>query len=507
MSLGKRLFTGAGASVVEHLTKACALFISTPLMVRHLGPEGYGQWLLGMAILGYLAMVDLGLSFSVSRFLSSAIGAKDEEKQGAIVHISQRYFRIMGWAVALGSVVTSPLTLLMLGRNENSLHLIIAIIICGCTLALRFRFRIPGLLLRSNVRYDLLAGASIVRVITQTTCLCLVLIMGGGILGVGLVQGCCDVLELALQRYFSKKLRFAVFKESLAMSAEYLSNLKREIFHFTRDYMLAGFADTLRFQAGPMVLGSVRGARDIAVYSTALRLILTYVDIINAAFGGGVLMAFGQLHGAGESHRLEKEFRRLAKITAGFAAWAMGGIVLFAQPFLHRWLGAEFDESFALILILALPYGLVGMQFPAYSLLAAMGRQRDLMWMSCIGGLTTALFTIGAGIYWGATGVATVLGIEVLAASLVVSPWLMRRCLHLNPLSYLGLDVFLPGFKALLLPVTAACLMHEWLVPDFGLLFTAGCVYTAAFILPAPLLLLDTEGRQILKQMIGIRFH
>ncbi|MDI1311677.1 lipopolysaccharide biosynthesis protein [Prosthecobacter sp.] len=501
--MSKRLLTGAGVSVLEHITKVSALFISTPLMVRHLGQEGYGQWLLGMVILGYLAMVDLGLSFSVSRFLSSAIGAKDEEKQAAIVHISQRYFRLMGWAVALGSLLASPLTLLILGRIENSLHLIIAIIVCGCALALRFRFRIPGLLLRSNVRYDLLAGASIVRVLLQTSCLCLVLIMGGGILGVGLVQGGGDLLELALQRFFSKKLRFAVFKESLTMSAEYLSNLKREMFHFTRDYMLTGFADTLRFQAGPMVLGSVRGARDIAIYSTALRLILTYVDITNAAFGGGVLMAFGQLHGAGESHRLEKEFRRLAKITAGFAAWAMCGIVLFAQPFLHRWLGTEFDESYAIILILALPYGLVGMQFPAYNLLAAMGRQHDLMWVSCIGGVATALFTIGAGIQWGVTGVATVLGIEMLIFSSVVAPWLIYRCLHLNPLSYLGLDVLWPGFKALLLPLTVAALMHEWLVADYELLFTAGCVYTAAFVLPAPLLLLDGEGRQILKRLVG----
>lgn len=503
MNLGKRLFRGATLGVMDHLVKTCALFFTTPLMVSQLGQEGYGQWLLCASLLGYLMMVDLGLSAAVCRFLASAIGAKDEPRQGAIIDISLRYFRLMGWMVVAGSFASAFLAVVILGVKEEPWRIALAALVPGLTLAARFRFRMASLLMRAHVRYDLFSLCSMLRVAAQAVCLWQVMHHGGGVLSVGLLQGAFDLVELCLQHWLAGRAGLCRAKAGAMTDGEAIGNLRKELLTFTRDTMLATIGDTLRYQVGPVVLGSTRSTRDISLYSTALRLTGIYTEIANAIFGGGLLMAFGQLHGAGDRARLMTEFHRLTRITAGFSAWAMGGIVIFAQPFLRRWLGPAFDESYALLLILALPYAVLAMQFPAYSILPAMGHQRYLMWASCINGALTAIATVVLGIKWGVWGVTWALAGEILLSVAVFVPFLLWRAMKLNPVRYLAIDVLLPGALSLLAPAAAAWWLRDWLVPDYGSLMVAGCGYCLAFALASPWLLFDSEGRQILKRLTG----
>lgn len=503
MSLAKKLFRGTSLSVLDHVVKSVALFVTTPLIVRGLGQEGYGQWLLGMSILGYLLMLDLGMSLGVSRFLSTSIGAKDLERQAAVLAVSQRFYRRVGAIVAAGSLIAGPLTVFILGWNAHSWELMITVAICGMTLALKFRYRLPGLMLRSHVRYDLLSIASIVRVAVQACAVSFAMWHQSSVLAVGLIQACSDLLELGMQSWWSRDLRSQIRPVMASLNTGLFNELKQRVSAYSRDSMLSSLGDTLRYQIGSVVLGSIRGASEVAVYSTGLRLIMMYVDFNLAAFGGGMLMVFGQMHGAGDEEGTLNQFRRLTKIAAGFAGWAMGGIVLLGQPFLHRWLGTGFDDSFHTLLILALPFAFLAMQFPAYNLLSAKGHQRYLMWISCIGGICTTLCSIPAGMIGGVHGIAYVLGTEILLTVVIFIPWLLKKCLGIQPLSYFTGTVLLPAMKALVLPVLVAWFMRGWRVPDYGALFVVGCAYTLAFILPSPWLLLDAAGRQTLRRAIG----
>lgn len=503
MSLAGKLFRGASLSLMDNLVKTGALFFTTPLMVNRLGQEGYGQWLLCMSLLGYLTMVDLGLSAAVCRFLSSAIGAKDELRQAAIIDISQRYFRLMGWTVVTGSFAAALLAVVILGVKEEPWRIALAALIPGLTLAARFRFRMAGLLMRAHVRYDLFSLCSIMRVAAQSLCLWLVMHHGGGVLSVGLIQGSFDLVELCLQHLLARRAGLRRVEATLMNDTTAVARLRKDLLSFTRDTMLATIGDTLRYQAGPTVLGSVGNTRDISLYSTALRLTGTYTEIANSIFGGGVSMAFGHLQGAGDHTRLMTEFHRLTRLTAGFSAWAMGGIVIFAQPFLRRWLGPSFDESYSLVLILALPYALLAMQFPAYAILPIMGHQRPLMWISFFNGVLTVIATVLLGAAWGVHGVTWALAGEILLSVGLIVPCLLWHALRLNPAYYLARDVLSSGVLSLIAPLAAAWWLRDWLVPDYGSLFVAGCGYTLAFALTAPWLLFDAEGRQKLKRLTG----
>lgn len=503
MSLGRRMFHGASIGLLEHCIKVAALFISTPIMAHYLGQEGYGMWLLGMSILTYLAIVDMGLTFSATRFLAVAVGSGDQQRQAAVIAVSGRYFRIMGWTVTLGSLSVLWLIPWLLPGKSHVWDLMLAILFCGVTLSLRFHFRMPGLLLRAHVRYDLQAWASIIRVVAQTTAMCLVLFRDGGLLGVGLVHGLGDCLELALQAAFARRLRISVYAP--AADDDRLAELRKDLFHYTRDMLLNSVGNTFRTQVGPMVIGKLRGAAEVSIYSVSTRVLGILHDVTNAMFGGIVLTAFGQLHGAEDKKRLNREFNRVTTITAGFGAWAVGGLVLFGDAFIHRWLGDSFAPSYTILLILAVPHAFSIMQYPAYNLLFTIGGQRGLLWLGFIGGLVTAVLSLLFGRAWGTQGVAMALATEGLISSVIGVPLLLHHYCKIQPLRYLVVSILWPGLKALVLPVFCAWLLRSQIVPDYGKLVLCGVAYSLAFALSGPWLLMDAEGRRLISRTFTSR--
>jgi O-antigen/teichoic acid export membrane protein len=333
--------------------------------------------------------------------------------------------------------------------------------------------------------------------------MCLILFRDGGLLGVGLVHGLGDCLELALQAIFARRLRVPGYAP--AADDGRLAELRKDLFHYTRDMLLNSVGNTFRTQVGPMVIGKLRGAAEVSIYSVSTRILGILHDVTNAMFGGIVLTAFGQLHGAEDKERLNREFNRVTTITAGFGAWAVGGLVLFGDAFIHRWLGDSFAASCSILLILAVPHALSIMQYPAYNLLFTIGGQRGLLWLGFIGGFIAGILSLLFGRAWGTQGVAMALATEGLIGSAIGVPWLLHHYCKINPLRYLAVSILWPGLKALVLPVTCAWLLRSQIVPDYGHLVLCGVAYSLVFVLSAPWLLMDAEGRRLISRAFTSR--
>src|SRR4051794_17937617 len=60
-------------------------FITTPFVIRLLGTEGYGVWVLVGLMPAYLAFADFGMSIASTRFAAEAYGAGDHHREARIV--------------------------------------------------------------------------------------------------------------------------------------------------------------------------------------------------------------------------------------------------------------------------------------------------------------------------------------------------------------------------------------------------------------------------------------
>ena len=488
---------------MEHGMRTASLFVTTPLMVHWLGNDSYGYWLTAMSWLGYFTLLDLGMSFATSRFLSVAVGARDGQRQAVVYRVATSHFRRMSLIIGGGSVV---LFLLMPYFFDSKHHIdvltvLLATIPAGLSMALRFLWRLPQLLLRAWVRYDLLAWAAIIRVTVQSTTLIIMLPRGGGLILVGVTHALCDILELSLQTWFSKKL--PPLHHEVIVEDEAAAKVRRELVSFTHDIVLGSLGDGVRANVGPQVMGLVVGLNMVPVYAMGTRLITMAEDVVNTLFGGSLLSIFGQLHGGAQTERLNREFARVMAITSGFGAAAMAGLVLFGKAFMLRWLGPNFNGAYDVVVILSLPYGIFLMQYPANSLLYALGWQRQLMWLRCLSGVLAGVAAVGFGLLWGFKGVAWGPAVEMGVLYMVAFPILLHRATGI-PLARYGWNYVLwPGLKGLALPLLAGWAMLPWITPDYPRLVCCGAIYALAIVISVPLCLLDKEGRSLLLNALG----
>ena len=500
MSLGKRFLHGAGVGLTEHVLRTVALFITTPLMVKWLGNSSYGYWLTAMSVVSYFSLLDLGMAFGATRFLSQAVGAKDPQRVAVIFNVACTHFRRASVIIGVGSLlvfICLPLTLK--DRPDLPFGFVLAATIpTGLSMALRFWWRMPQLLLRAWVRYDLLSLAAIIRVLFQSTGLMVMLPLTGksGLLWVGLLNACSELLELTLQNRFAKSLPAieAVGSVDPALAEKERQALKA----FTRDLVVGNVGQGVRANVGPQVTSYLFGLTMVPIYSTGIRLISMAEDVINTLFGGSLLSVFGQLKGSEDLQRLNKEFSRIITITAGFSAAAVGGLVIFGKAFMRRWLGEGFDQSYDVMVVLAVPYALYFMQYPSHSLFFTLGWQRQLMWVRCMGGLFAGLAVIVFGLTWGFMGVAWGSALEMALVYAIAFPILVHRASGIPAWRY-GWNLLLwPAMKGLALPLIAGIALRPFIVPVYLNIFACAAVYAALMVISMPLFLLDKEGRGLL---------
>lgn len=250
MSIAARFIRGSGLNLVDHVLKTVALLLTTPLVVESLGKDGYGYWLLAMSVLSYFAFLDLGVSFSTTRFLSSAAGAKDLRRQGLVCHLAGQHFDRVGKVILGGGVLALTIlaALSNLPEGWTPLGVLAATLPGAVTMAFRFRNRLPQLLMRAWIRYDLLAAASIIRVLFQSTCLYVAISAGGGVMAVGLIHAAADLVELGMQRIFSR--RVPSIPEVRDVGAEEMQSTQLEMRNYTRDILIGSIGDSVRSGGG-----------------------------------------------------------------------------------------------------------------------------------------------------------------------------------------------------------------------------------------------------------------
>jgi O-antigen/teichoic acid export membrane protein len=495
MGLGKHLLRGSGANVLDLVIKTVAMFVTTPLMVRCLGQNGYGSWLLVMSVIGYFLMVDLGATFSATRFLSIAIGSGDERRQGVLLAVSKSFFRLAGASILIATFCALPLIPWLVEDSHTVAQMMVVLVIIGATTALRFSLRSPMIILRAHVRYDLLAWTSISRSLFQAPVMCWVLLHGGGLLGVALVHGTGDCLELGLQIIAARRMQWPSAGD---LKGDEAKSIRHELYAYSRSIVLGMIGYSLRLQVNPLLISKMFGVSEVPVYSIGVRLITMLEDVVNALFGGQILSAFGQLHGAEKHEALREQFRRVTKLTSSFSAWAVGGIAFFGEAFFRRWMGDGFGRAHEVMLILAVPYALQFMQYPAHSLLFTLNKQQWHVWMNFIGGIVSVIFALILGPLLGLHGIVLGIALETGIVYLFIMPWLVRKSAQMHPVDYLVGSVLWPGFRSLVLPAAYACWARRWLTPDYTQLLLCGAGYTLVFVVTAPWLVLDAEMRSSL---------
>lgn len=492
MSLAAKLIKGSSISLMEQGIKLALMFVTTPLMIRELGDHDYGIWLLSLAIVAYFRLLDLGISFSGTRFLGKALGAKDSEEYS---ELAATLFRLFHW-IGIATLVATGLTVLLLPfflENDASSSTIRLVVGCfGVVTAIRFWTRIFETILKSHVRYDLIGIASIVRSLIQGGLVIGFLLAGHGLATLVIVYLASDAIDQLLLFGFARRVEPKL--RLLPFSRKGAGRIK-ELVTYSATAMATSAGHSMRHGIDPLIVAKVSSVEAVPVYSVGARFLTVFTDIINSIFGGNFVAAFSQLHGRNDDQAMRERFLETVRFSTAVAAVGGCGLVMFAPTFITRWVGEGFEESASVLWILTPPTTLALMLYPIWSFFYSQNRQHWLALLTVIGGLLNLVLSFALAFRIGFLGVVWATMIELTLAYLVVIPVLLHRLFSIHPTRLLGIL----GFNALKVVVPAVLyflLIREFLVADYFRLLLLGLGLVAVAVPVIWFLVLKPDERQ-----------
>lgn len=406
-------------AIASVATAACgigAALLATPLILDHVGRDGYGVWTLAMALVIYLGIVEAGMAPAAQRFVALARGAGDHARAARVFWSTLGFYLLLGLAgLALLELLAPAIARLFDLTPELEDEAIGLLRIVGLALPLGLLVAALANVLQGFERFTAVALTAALGSLAYLGALLALIGADASLSGLGwAVIAQQTVLVLARAGLVLDILRTrpglvsrGEARAMAAMSARLQVSVASLIVNGQSDRVVAGLV------APPATVGQVGIAAQVA---EAGRL-LAAAPLVPAT------NRFAALRGTGDERGLHEAFARaeVAWVTVVLGAVAVG--TACAAQFVRGWLGEGYGEAEAFATMLVGAYGvnlLVGMR-TAY--LRATGRvglesRAGVVLMGLNLGCTVPL-----AVAFGAAGVVA----GTLVAYLAGTAWFVRR--------------------------------------------------------------------------------
>ena len=489
LGVGTTLFTG---------------FLLSPYLVRKLGPEGYGIWVLSFSLVEYGVFLDLGFRSATVKYVAHFWALSEHDNVNAILNTSLLY----------AGVISAPLWALVV-LTSNNLHKFfnispeltptfrLLIILISFSWCLGFVFNTFNAALEAVQRFDLSNKVNVVTTLIRSSGSAVLLWLGYGLIGIGVLtvisQGVGYVLNVVSFRRIFPQLK---------LSHRYASvKTLREMGRFGIHTFVLNISTLFLNQSPPLVIGHFLPAAFVGFYSLPNRLI-QYTGGAVSGIGAVVNANTAELQARGEMDALSE----LAIFTNRYclALFTPLAIVfsIFGYALFKLWVPAAMQYAAPILPVLTIGYLIaVAGQFSSGMLLQGMGRHQ---WYAR-GQLIEAVVSLGGLIVvtpsYGILGAAYVVSICMILNRGLFVPWLLSRELGLSFAAFMFSIYARPALIAV--PVVAMALWLRMTVEardSWLTLFSVSGLIAAAYFIPAFFLCLAEHHRTMLRGWVVTRF-
>jgi O-antigen/teichoic acid export membrane protein len=480
------------------VTNGLAGIILVPVMLRYLGTEPYGLWLAAMAVWGMLGSFDLGLYWSVSREIASAVGNILTEDAAGFVSAAGNLYLLLGLlgAVAiaiLGFPFSRGLHLSPYNREIAPEVFFFAALSFAADRLVLFTSAVLSGLRRFGTMNAMAAGAALARLIGSLT----LLWMGRSILAIAVWNAVLCALwawvALAFVNSIEPRLRFRL--------GHFRWRLVRPHLSFGILSCVTTFAVKVIWDIAPVVIGFSRGSASIVPYSIGRRFPIAVNDV-NSRAAETLFPAASQRMTAndwdGMRGVLQLGTRWIVVMALPFCIilWIVAGILL------HVWIGPFTDDAPVIMRLTCAAVLCEALGMGAMHVLWGRGAVRAIVVVLGVLAIPSLALTVGLVHAFGDVGAAEALCIS-LFSSACVFVFLGARACQLPVADLLG-----QTFRGLLVP-NAACAACTYaairlLNPQHWMSVIACCVSGgASYVTVLYFSGAREEEKQFLRQALG----
>ena len=321
----------------------------TPILVRGLGPVGYGIWALATSMFQYFVLLQLGFGGAVVRYVAAENERGDIQRVRSVVATSAFSLMVPGALLLLAS----PGLAFVFPKVFNVPHsLVVPSMVLVFLTTIDIAVSLPsdsfGTTLIGLQRYDLLnltvAGTALAQAISWV----IVIALGGGLVPLG---ACLLIFGLG-----GHLLRYLLARRQLGanvLKRRYFDRaLVRPLLSMSGWLAVHEVATTIIGQIDSIVVGVVVGVRQAGIYAVGLKLAnltksLTYA--VQAIF----YPEASRLAAAGDHDGLRRAVFAGTRISMAVAVPMSVILAVLAKPALDAWVGSAFSSAALVVVYLS----------------------------------------------------------------------------------------------------------------------------------------------------------
>lgn len=322
----------------------------TPYFVFKLGSEGYGVYSLLVGLMGYYNLADLGLSQSITKYVAQYEAEDDDDA------ISYSVNAALVTQLGVGAFISSSLLLF----SDTILNLLqvstdfrssaeVGLYVCAGSFLLQMVGSTFSSALKGLQRYDLSSKLVMLTETLKNLGIAVALYLEAGLVGAVWAAAFAGIVFFLLN-YFMVRRYLTEWRLLDGISLPYM----KELFSFSSFIFISRLADLCQNQVVRFVISFFLGPSAVTYYVIPLKVVKAGSGILSRA-SSMVLPYASELKGLKDQERLQQTFVVGSKTVMTIAVPLFLLIILFSQPLMTVWMGAEFaSKSWPLLSLLAI---------------------------------------------------------------------------------------------------------------------------------------------------------
>jgi O-antigen/teichoic acid export membrane protein len=386
----RRSASNAVYNVTDYLAQPVLMVVFAPLLVRHLGLDHYGLWMLVSALAGTFGILQVGLGDATTKYVSAYRGQDDLPSVVRVIRGTLTLSILLSGLTTLTLFLLAPILVRHVFKIEPSDYLMAtrAIQIGTWVLLLRSVSAVFSNTLRAHEAYGPSTRiTAFVKVAIVASAVALAL-GGRGVVAimystVGLTVVGLILLVLAVQRL----LPGVSFWPTLE------TRTWREVFHFSLYSWIQGISSSAFSQADRLLIAGLLGTSALAYYTICVQLAQQVHGLPAAAFDF-LFPHVSAKHRSGKEKGVKRVYRLAIAANILLSASLTLPLVFFGRRILSMWMGKSFaDHSYLPLSILALSFFMLSLNVAPHFTLLGLGKIRFVSLTNLFGG---ALSLVGA---------------------------------------------------------------------------------------------------------------
>jgi O-antigen/teichoic acid export membrane protein len=432
------MFRNISSNMTLMVLRAVTTLMMTPIFIRSMGNYDYGVWELVGAIVGYMGLLDLGLSPAISRYIAKYKAEKNARELLSVYSNSIILLFCIGLLLGVSLIGYGFLFMDSIGVSATGEEIKYQYLFLIIGLQLVYVF--PSITLVSVLEgYQLFHIKNNIVVVNSIIGFCVLYYFIDESNALLLVAFSGFVFQLVKNIYYFLYIKYKL-PVPLHVDFRCLSKkTMKELLTFSSKSMVQSSTYRLSRYSDNMIIAAYVGTASIVYFSLA-KALLSQVNMVVANVTSVFLPYFTELLVADDKNKLTSHYLTATTYTTVISFFFIAVVTIIGDEFIGLWVGADYAELSRPILYIFSCHGLVYLFNPfALKLIMAMNKHGVFAKISVIESILNIALSLVLVQFLGLIGVALGTLISCLVGKIIK----VTYCLKLFNVTFFDL-VYLP---------------------------------------------------------------